>query len=149
MLAADQASKETFCKLGNQFIKYAEQYIEECGAKSNLGMQGSSGMMVNNIKIIKEKCQDYTETVSDNAPATSSQLSTAEYAELQTLRAEKAEKEKMARELVRLKAEKEQQERTAIIDTSLVINANNTNRRAKNYPYVCYDGKMLSSGQAI
>ena len=32
MLAADQASKETFCKLGNQFMQYAEEYMSECSA---------------------------------------------------------------------------------------------------------------------
>ena len=66
MLAADQASKETFCKLGNQFMKYAQEYINECGGKSNLGMQGSSGMMINNMEIIKIKCRGYTRTVSDD-----------------------------------------------------------------------------------
>ena len=35
---------------------------------SNLGMQGSAGIMMNNVEIIKEKCRGYSQTVSDDTP---------------------------------------------------------------------------------
>ncbi len=112
MLAADQASKETFCKLGNQFIKYADAYIDECKGESNLGMQGTMGMMINNKQIVQEKCRGYTRTVSDDVkdwmdnntektsstPAATNQLSDAEKRELEELRREKSERERSGQE---------------------------------------------------
>jgi hypothetical protein len=154
VMAADQTSKETFCKLGNKFVKYAQEYIDECSSNSNLGMQGSAGMMLNNIQIIQNKCQVTAVTTSPSVqqpPVSSSSMSSDEYAELQRLRAEKAEREKleMQRELERLRAEKQEKENSTQQNKNLTINASYASRRTKVYPYVCYSGKVIVSGRVI
>ncbi len=169
MLAADQASKETFCKLGNHFMKYADAYIDECKGESNLGMQGTMGMMINNKQIVQEKCRGYTRTVSDDVkdlmynniektsstPATTNQLSDAEKRELEELRREKSEKEKaeMQRELEQLRVEKEARESNKAVTQNTYNNLehskSNNNRRYNNYPFVCYDKKFISGNSAI
>ena len=151
MLAADQASKETFCKLGNQFMQYAEEYMSECSEKSNLGMQGSTGMMVNNIKIIKEKCGEYTRTVSDdvnewldkstnNTPSSSPGLSSVEYAELQRLRAEKEERKRV--EQTRKKIEEQSVYRPKIKLYKVVNVANWDTLNVRTKPYVTKNNKV-------
>ena len=67
-VSAEYASKETFCKLANQFIKYADEYLQECAGKSQLGLQGTVGKVINNKEIFQQKCRGYSRTISDDVP---------------------------------------------------------------------------------